>query len=263
MPEPLGQHFLKNTEAIEKIVAAANPQKGDIVIEIGPGAGALTLPLLELCAKNDAQYIGIEKDAELATALSVQLASTHPNAKIYTTDVLAKLPDIVTGLPAKTNYKLIGNLPYYITGAIMRTAGELLPRPALCVFMVQREVGERICAKTGEMSLLSAAVQLWATPKLLFKLPPKDFDPPPKVWSAVISLITRQDVIAPLDAEQYYRALPILFKQPRKTLFNNLREGGVESEKAKRLIEDLGLPLSARPQDLSVEHILALTPLIS
>jgi 16S rRNA (adenine1518-N6/adenine1519-N6)-dimethyltransferase len=266
MAQPLGQHFLKNLSAIERIVDELNISKGEAVIEIGPGRGALTLPLARRCEQVGAKLIAIEKDPELADNLKLLAFSGKKNTEIIYGDVLRELPAIVsryqpvpTGRQVKaSSYKLVGNIPYYITGAILRTISELAEKPTSTVLMVQKEVAERVCAKEGEMNLLSAATQVWSDTEVLFTLSPKEFDPPPKVWSAVMRLDTKKSQLTPEELEKYYRTIKILFKQPRKTLLNNLVEGGVDKEEAKKVLAALKLSPSARAQDLSTENILSL-----
>ncbi len=255
MKKSLGQHFLINQSAIDRIVAAVSPQAGEVVIEIGPGAGALTKPLAEQCAKVGARLIGIEKDEALVGPLARELAD-WPNAEIVSADVRTELPRLTSQLGA---YQLVGNIPYYITGALLRLIGELPQGPRLTTLMIQREVAERVCSPAGQMSLLAAATQIWAEPRLMFVLPPSDFDPPPQVHSAVIQLVTRSDIPDQKTLESYYRALHIIFKQPRKTLLNNLAEALPSRQEASGFLQRLDLPENSRPQDLTIAACLQLS----
>ncbi len=259
MAQPLGQHFLKNLSAIERIVDELNISKGETVIEIGPGRGALTLPLARRCEQVGAKLIAIEKDPGLADNLKLSAFSGKENTEIIYGDVLRELPAIVSRYQLKaSSYKLVGNIPYYITGAILRTISELEHKPKMTVLMTQKEVAERVCAVNGKMNLLAAATQIWSKTKILFLLSPKEFDPPPKVWSAVIKMETNLVPARKENLENYYRKIKIIFKQPRKTLLNNLVEGGVDKEEAKKVLAALKLSPSARAQDLSTENILSL-----
>jgi 16S rRNA (adenine1518-N6/adenine1519-N6)-dimethyltransferase len=121
--------------------------------------------------------------------------------------------------------------------------------------MVQKEVAERVCAKEGEMNLLSAATQVWSDTEVLFALSPKEFDPPPKVWSAVMRLDTKASQLTPEELEKYYRTIKMLFKQPRKTLLNNLTGGGMGKEEAEAIMASFKMPKNIRAQDLSIEDI--------
>src|SRR3989344_1254738 len=223
MNKRLGQHFLINKFAIKKIVAALNLKANDTIIEIGPGKGALTFPLLEECQKLNCKIIGVEKDPELVNKLESYKVKKFYNFEIINGDALKILPDYKL---QTTGYKLIGNIPYYITGKLLRILSELENKPKLIVLTIQREVAERITAKQGEMNLLAAAVQVWAEAEIIGYLKPSDFSPPPKVESAIIKLATRiQPLVTRDGVDDYYKIIKILFKQPRKTLLNNLSAG--------------------------------------
>ena len=137
--------------------------------------------------------------------------------EIIAGDALKMLPDVVSGYGSKTSYKLIGNIPYYITGFLLRTISELEHKPKITVLTVQKEVAKRIC---GEMNLLSASVRYWAEPEIIGIIPKSDFSPQPKVDSAIIRLKTinkkRETGDEAKSAENYHKFIKILFKQPRK-----------------------------------------------
>ena len=257
MSQYLGQHFLKNKSAIKKIIASLDLHSGETIIEIGPGKGALTFPLLHECNRIGAKFIAIEKDRELA----LKLFKSDSELKIELGDALEILPKIITDykLPI-TGYKIVGNIPYYITGKLLRTISELEHKPELTVLMIQKEVAERACAKQGEMNLLAAATQIWAEPEILFTLSPEDFDPPPKVRSAVIRLELRSRNLELGIIKNYYNLIHVIFKQPRKTLYNNLRDGlELPAENIKKALDDMKIDLKSRPQNLSIEQILDLS----
>jgi len=251
MPERLGQHFLKNKEAVTRIINALALKKDELVIEIGPGRGALTHPLLARCAEADCEYVGIERDALLAEELTKELTGSS-KTRVVCDDAVKALPLLVNSLPKSRSIKIVGNIPYYITGALLRVLSELPHKPAATVLMIQREVAERLASE--KMSLLSAATRIWSDAKLLFTLPPKDFDPPPKVYSAVIRLMPVSRQHATTELEKYFTALHIIFKQPRKTLLNNLIAGGLTREEALQKITALSLPENTRPHNLSIEQ---------
>jgi 16S rRNA (adenine1518-N6/adenine1519-N6)-dimethyltransferase len=259
MNKRLGQHFLKNRNATQKIIAALDLQTNDIVIEIGPGAGALTFPLLEECAAKECKVIAIEKDPKLA--YSVQRLADRGNLEIVIGDAIKELPKITNRLALTANrFKVVGNIPYYITGNLLRLLGELVTDYHLpitnVVLMIQKEVAERIVAKPSKMNLLAAATQFWAEPKLLFSLKPADFDPPPKVNSAVIRLIPKKIPNSKLLITNYYRLIHIIFKQPRKTILNNLKSGITASkEEIEAILRKEKIAPDARPQNLTLENI--------
>lgn len=257
MSEYLGQHFLKNKAAIKKIIAALNLRGGETVIEIGPGKGALTFPVFHECNRVGAKFLAIEKDRGLA----LEIFQSEEKIKIELGDALEILPAIVKNL---RNYKIVGNIPYYITGKLLRTISELENKPELTVLMIQKEVAERVSASQGNTNLLAAAVQIWAKPEILFTLPPEDFDPPPKVHSAIIKLKVKSEKLKEEDLNKYYKLIHVIFKQPRKTLYNNLRDGlDLTSEDIKIALDNLKISLKSRPQDLSVEQIMSLSEKLS
>jgi 16S rRNA (adenine1518-N6/adenine1519-N6)-dimethyltransferase len=256
MRQRLGQHFLINKSAIGKIIAALDIQRGDTIVEIGPGKGALTLPLAREC-----RIIGVEKDKILAR----ELAEALPEAKIVEGDVLKILPQLVIDLKLEIgNWKLAGNIPYYITGKLLRIIGELENKPKLTVLTIQKEVAERIVAKPPRMNLLAAAVQIWADPEIIINLKPDDFSPPPKVSSAIIKLIPNLRRSQRLRLGDYYRLIKAVFKQPRKTVLNNLSTGsfdpaGRPKEELLKILQKVGLKGDERPQNLSLEHLIKLS----
>ncbi len=266
MGERLGQHFLKNKSVIPKIVAALELKAGETVIEIGPGEGALTFPLLEKCRTVGCKLIAIEKDRELVDKLkSLKVAGLE----IIGGDALEVLPTLIHNSSfVIPGFKLVGNIPYYITGHLLRVIGELENKPALSVLMIQKEVAERVCAAPPKMNLLAAATQIWAEPEIIARLKPKDFDPPPKVDSAVIKLTTQQ--LTTKDSglraagytprAEYYKLIKLIFKQPRKTAVNNLTNGlKITKKEAVELVKSVGLPENARPQDFRLKQLIELS----
>ena len=258
----LGQHFLKNKEVISQSISALRIRAGDTVIEIGPGTGALTGPLQATCESVGASLVVIEKDESLAASLTLS------PKQVITGDALAELPALAA---AQAEYKVIGNIPYYITGHLLRVLSELTNKPLATVLMVQKEVADRICAAAGSMNLLAAATQLWSDPQFLVRVSPRDFDPPPAVHSAVILLTPRHRSLTNGERTAYYNGLHRIFKQPRKLLINNLSaplSPGVPGKEISRaeaaaLMTSLGLPASTRPQNLTIENLLHLSQKLS
>lgn len=250
MSKRLGQHFLINTAALKKIAAALEIKPGDIIVEIGPGHGELTK---ELRSKNkEVRVIAIEKDRRLAEDLRRKFADGK-NVEIAEGDALRLLPSVTQNLKPIT-YKVAGNIPYYITGHLLRVIGCLEPKPERCVFTVQKEVAERLAAQPPRMNRMAASVQFWAEPKILFSLPKSDFYPPPKVNSTAILFITKE--YPKTAAENYYRTVKILFRQPRKTLLNNLIGAGLSRKEANEILERSGLSPDLRSQNLNIQDIL-------
>jgi 16S rRNA (adenine1518-N6/adenine1519-N6)-dimethyltransferase len=246
MGKRLGQHFLKDQNILKKIIEALEIQSGDFVIEIGPGRGSLTELLMEAPI---GKIIALEKDKKLALDLKLKNRSTTI-LEVIEDDALKALPPITNKL--NRDYKLIGNIPYYITGHLLRIIAELDNKPSLTVFTMQKEVAKRLSAKPPSMNLLAASVQYWADPKIIATIPPGSFIPPPKVDSAIISLRTKHVK----DSERYYKFIRILFKQPRKTILNNLSEGlELEKDVIKEKLTDLDIKERSRPQNLDLETI--------
>jgi 16S rRNA (adenine1518-N6/adenine1519-N6)-dimethyltransferase len=274
MSQKLGQHFLKNKGKIRKIADSLDLKEGDFIVEIGPGHGELTR---ELIAVPNVKVIAVEKDKSLALKLKENFEfrisnfkknSNDKNSKpeVIQGDALKILPSLIQNSKLKTQnsgYKVAGNIPYYITGKLLRVLGELvtgvmtrhnIPPISLVVLMVQKEVAERLTAKPPKMNLLAASVQFWASPEIIDYISRKDFSPPPKVDSAIIKLITKNQQLT--TDENYYKLIKILFKQPRKTILNNLAGGlGKEKKEITEALGRIGINPLDRPQNLSVEKI--------
>jgi 16S rRNA (adenine1518-N6/adenine1519-N6)-dimethyltransferase len=257
MPRFLGQHFLKNDAAIKKIVAAIGLRAGETIIEIGPGHGELTIPLAAAAEKVGASVIAVEKDAKLADALRARI--TIANA-----DILGYL-ESEDFQHIRKPFKLVGNIPYYLTGHLLRIIGGLAtggPKnfaAERCVFTIQKEVAERICAEPPRMNRLAASVQFWAVPKIIARIPRGDFSPPPAVDSAVIQLDAKPLPGATADTSaksaQYYAAVRALFAQPRKTAVNNLVSAGMDRKNVVEMLQNMGVDEKSRPQNLTIKNI--------
>jgi 16S rRNA (adenine1518-N6/adenine1519-N6)-dimethyltransferase len=252
MRQKLGQHFLINKKVLEKIASALELESGDTAIEIGPGHGELTDKILQM-ANGKVQIIAIEKDRTLAEALKQKYAQI-PNIKIIEGDARENLPPIIYQLPTE-NYKLAGNIPYYLTGYLFRIIGDLAQKPIRATFTIQKEVAERICAAPPKMNLLAASIQYWAEPKIIEYVSREAFLPPPEVESAILLLLPRE-ASTKSNKEEYYGLLKIIFKQPRKTILNNLAEGTRKKrETISKMLEKLDIDPGARPAILSISDL--------
>lgn len=236
-----GQHFLKEPSVLHKIVEAAEVGPNDFVVEIGPGRGALTEYLVPVC-KN---LLLIEADPEM---ISVLKEKNWPVQIIQADAAQFDYAAVASG-----PWILIGNLPYNAAAAIIMQALTSSKPPTRAVVMVQKEVAEKMLAKPGQMGLLSLAVQMYARVTRVVNVKPGSFSPPPKVDSTVVRLDIESAIRA--DAEAIIALAKIGFSTPRKQLHGTLAAAGAaSSEKVKNILLKLGLPASARPQELSKEQ---------
>ena len=250
----MGQHFLIDSGVLKRIAAAAELGPQDLVLEIGPGAGALTRHLLS----SGARITAIELDPILAAALPSRLGNP-PNLTVVNGDARTTDLDVLVGPVA--DYKVVGNLPYYAANPIIRRFLELKSResktqPRLIVATLQEEVAHTITAAPGKMGLLSVAVQFYASARLVCSVPPKAFRPPPKVMSAVVRLDVRETpAVNVADEEAFFDVVRAGFSSPRKQLRNSLAHGlGVDTGVVSRLLAEVELDGSRRPATLSLEE---------
>lgn len=214
----LGQNFLVDPTHRARIVDAADLTVDDTVLEIGPGPGVLT----ELIAAAAGRVIAVELDDRLVPFLQERFAA-QPNVTIIHGDILRSDPDaLAEGRP----YKVVANLPYYITSAAIRHLLEAKSAPEVLVLTVQKEVGERMVAQPPNMSLLALGVQFYCTGRIVAKVPAGAFYPVPKVDSAVVRLDRRSTPVAEdVDAGRFFAVARAGFSQPRKQLRNSLASG--------------------------------------
>ncbi len=246
----LGQHFLKDRSVVRQIIRALEPGRGQTIFEIGPGHGELTCALAETCKKNGGDLVAIEKDRALAEKLQID------GVRMIAGDALEFF---TREFAAPESYKITGNIPYYLTGHLLRLISELERKPARCVFMVQKEVAERIVALPPKMNRLAAIVRFWAEPKVVGTVPKKYFLPVPEVDSAILLLDHKKQEAAGDEASQaahYYATVRTLFAQPRKTVLNNLSgKNAQRKEDIVRILEKIHITPESRPQNLTVDDI--------
>ena len=268
----LGQNFLINEGIYKKIVAALEIKKNDTIVEVGPGLGTLTGYL----AESGAEIVTVEKDRLLAAHLKNKFKDSK-NVTITEGDVL-KFNPIIYNLKPKT-YKIVGNIPYYLTSRLLRTILEKWPSPGLVVLMIQKEVAQRIVAKPPEMSLLAVSVQYYARPEIISYISAGSFYPSPKVDSAIIRLASRTQGIGDriIDRGAKYKTLPPTlnptpffrvvragFRGKRKQLINNLTAGlGIEKEKIKEKLLSAGVDYHRRAETLSIKEWQRVTEIFS
>ncbi|MDF2568579.1 MAG: rsmA [Sporomusa sp.] len=253
MSKKLGQNFLIDDNVVDGIVTAAKVAAGDAVLEIGPGIGTLTQGLAEA----GANVTAVELDRRLLDVLGKTLDG-YNNVKILHGDIL-KI-DISQEMNHE-RYKVVANLPYYITTPIiMKFLEERLPIDLL-VTMVQKEVAERMVAKPGgkDYGALTVAVQYYTEPEIMFIVPPKAFVPAPAVESAVIRCTVRTEPPVKLESEKmFFRVVKAAFAQRRKTLSNTLKAGGLEKELLDQVLAQTGIDGMRRGEQLSLEEFAAI-----
>ena len=240
----LGQHWLHDRLVLADIADAAEITKGDTVLEIGPGLGTLTSVLLHR-AKG---VVAVEFDRELAAKLPAQFPGKNLN--VVNADILSF---DLESLPK--NYKVVANVPYYITSKIVAKLMTAKNKPQVTVLLVQKEVAERLAAKPGEMSILAISAQLFAKVTLGTVVPAEFFTPPPKVDSQVVILKTRAEpLLGSVGEKDFFRVVKAGFSAPRKKLRTSIAGGlGLSKEQAETLLESVGISPDVRAESLSVE----------
>jgi 16S rRNA (adenine1518-N6/adenine1519-N6)-dimethyltransferase len=250
----LGQHFLVDEDVLETVMAAADLTPEDTVIEVGPGLGILTR---ELAAK--ARWvIAIELDDKLALALVDSLAGSD-NVVIINRDILGVDPvmllrestaDIPSGL---SSYKVVANLPYYITSPVIRHFLEASVKPEVMVLMVQKEVAEAIAAEPGRRSLLSISVQFYGKPDIMAYVPADSFYPRPEVESAILKIDIYPRPLVDVDTVGFFRVVRAGFTAARKQFVNSLSQGlGLPKEAIRPLLDIAGIDPRRRAETLTI-----------
>lgn len=249
----LGQNFLFDPTIIDRIVAAGEVTANDVVLEIGPGAGSLTRCL----AESAKEVIAVELDDRLIPILQYTLAD-HPNATIIHGDILKiKTSEVLKTSEVHGVYKVVANIPYYLTSAIIRHLLESKVKPSLIVLTVQREVAERLCAKPPEMSVLAASVQVYGEPHIVGKIPASAFYPKPDVDSAIvrIDLFVPQPFTSGEGTDQFFSVVKAGFSQKRKKLKNALASGlKIKMEEVEEMLSKAGIDSNRRAETLTVEE---------
>jgi 16S rRNA (adenine1518-N6/adenine1519-N6)-dimethyltransferase len=242
----LGQHFLTSNKIIERIVTTAGLSAGDVVLEIGPGKGVLTKALLA----SGTRVVAIEKDGDLISHLQQTFMESIQERQLMLLhgDILSFNPT-AQGLP-EHHYKIVANIPYYITGEIIRRFLSETSQPSRMVLLVQKEVAERIVAKDGKESILSLSVKLYGTPKIAVRVPRKFFSPAPDVDSAVLDISNiHRPGLTKQDEARFFELVKLGFSQKRKQVVPLLSK----TLKKDQLITTLaqhGLPATARAEDM-------------
>jgi 16S rRNA (adenine1518-N6/adenine1519-N6)-dimethyltransferase len=256
----LGQHFLIDGEVLRLIASAAELTPTDVIMEIGPGLGVLTKEL----AQQAGGVIAIELDSKLAAILKRTLVS-FKNVFIINKDIIeiepaALLREQRTGFPptisSPFSYKVVANLPYYITSPVLRHFLEASVKPQIMVVMVQKEVAEAIVAKPGGMSLLSISVQFYGKPRIISYVPAQCFYPAPEVDSAILRIdVCPQPAVAVTDEKNFFDLVRAGFSASRKQIVNSLAQG-LELSKTEvlSLLEKAHIVPQRRAETLSLDE---------
>jgi 16S rRNA (adenine1518-N6/adenine1519-N6)-dimethyltransferase len=243
----LGQNFLLSERLLERIIASADLDGKDTVLEVGAGLGALSSRLAQSCGR----VVALEVDGRLLPLLQETLAP-FPNVQVVRGDILAMEPGDLVSPP----YKVVANLPYYITSAVLRHFLEARAKPSLLVVTVQREVAQRIVAGPGQMSLLAVSVQFYGRPRIVAKAPPGAFYPSPGVTSAVLRIdLYESPPVEVTDVERFFEIVRAGFSQRRKQLRNSLSQGlDLPADEVVLALRRVGLQETQRAQELSIDQ---------
>ncbi len=239
----LGQHWLTDDASLGAMCNSGSVVAGDVVLEIGPGTGTLTRKLLD----RGAQVIAVELDHRLADSLQKKFIGANLSLKlenILTFD-LTKLPK---------SYKLVSNIPYYLTSKLIRIISESTNPPSVAVLLIQKEVAERVVAQPGTMSILSVSCQFFWDTSLGIKVPAALFAPPPKVDSQILVLTRKAAQPFDVDQKAFFRLVRIGYSNRRKKLSNSLMSGlQITKSDAEVLVDRSGFSPNVRPQELSLK----------
>ncbi len=245
----LGQHFLKSEPALMAILTASDPHTDDIILEIGPGEGVLTKILLP----NAKKIVAVEKDNRLIPILKEKFGKEIENGKLdlMEKDILDFDPEILKSYDHP--YKVIANIPYYITGEILRKFLDCNYQPQQMTLLIQKEVAERIVARDGKESLLSLSVKIFGDPVIIRSVPRGSFAPPPSVDSAIINIENiSKSKLKDMDEKLFFEVIHLGFSHKRKQLLPNLSKK-FEKENLINIFKELNLDLKTRAEDLPLE----------
>ncbi|MEM7132209.1 MAG: 16S rRNA (adenine(1518)-N(6)/adenine(1519)-N(6))-dimethyltransferase RsmA [Chloroflexota bacterium] len=270
----LGQNFLTDESHLDRIIHVAQLTQDDSVLEVGPGLGGLTRRL----AERTANVVGVELDDRLIELLRIQFAN-QPHVRIVHADILSVDPESLfqtsqvqtsqvqinhskesdvecTRSAGPPSYRVVANLPYYITSAVLRHLLEAKTPPTSAIVMVQKEVAERICAKPGKLSILGVSIQFYAEPTLLHHVPAGAFYPRPKVDSAVLNLsVYPQPRLSHVVPSLFFRIVKAGFSQKRKQLLNSLSAGlALPKPVATQALEQSSIDPRRRAESLAIEE---------
>jgi len=240
----LGQHWLHDQASLDGIVDAADVKSGDQVLEIGPGLGTLT----DVLIKRGAKVTALEFDQDLVPKLQQKYANVD-GVTILLGDI--RTFDFSTMVHG---YKIIANIPYYLTSHLIRSISETTNPPFIASLLIQKEVAERLCASPGQMGILSVTSQFYFDCQLGIEVPARLFTPPPKVDSQVAVLRRRMEKLFDVDEQKFFNLVKAGFSEKRKTLRNSLSGGlRIEKENVEVLLASAEMKPTARAQELSLQ----------
>jgi 16S rRNA (adenine1518-N6/adenine1519-N6)-dimethyltransferase len=249
----LGQNFMHDPNALEKIVTTAELMPEDTVVEIGPGTGGLTAKLAQMARR----VVAVELDERLVPVLEERFAEAR-NVYLVFNDILKTN---VAQLVGPKPYVVVANVPYYITSEILRYLLETEQRPQRIVITMQYEVAERIVAKPGDLSLLGVSVQYFGVPRIVGRLKPAVFWPRPGIDSAILRIDTHPQPIVDVPSDKlFFRVVRAGFSQKRKQLKNSLSGGlQMKSKVAGDYLAQAGIDASRRAETLTLDEWALLT----
>lgn len=269
----LGQNYLADRRYLAPILDAAELSAGDSVLEIGPGTGVLT----DVLAERAGCLVAVELDRRLIEPLRQRFAG-RPHVHIIHGDILEHAPDEIVASacsgegeigregggepisnlpisPSSYRYKVVANLPYYITSAVLRHLLEAQSPPTLAVIMVQWEVAQRICATPGDMSLLAVSVQFYAEPRIVQRVPAAAFSPRPKVDSAILHLLVRPQPAVEVEPRLFFTVVRAGFSQKRKQIHNSLAAAlSLDKATVQQWLAEAGIQPARRAETLSLDE---------
>ena len=262
----LGQNFLIDEKVLGKIIQASELSKNDIVLEIGPGLGTLTNELIKKCKR----VVAIEKDKKMAELIKEECDEIPPapfakggetngfssSVNIINDDILKiNLNELINKHSENKKYKLISNIPYYITSSVIKLFLENSIQPELIVLLVQKEVAERICAKPGKLSVLALSVQIYGEPEIINYVDKSSFYPKPKVDSAILRIKNIKKNYSEEHYKKLFKIIKIGFSSKRKKLLNNLSAGlQIDKKESESILQQAKINSNARAQELSLEE---------
>ena len=258
----LGQNFLIDEKVLNKIIKASELNKNDFVLEIGPGLKTLTNELVKKCKRvvaieKDKKMTGLIKEEGRPKATLANVAFGFPSdLKIINDDILKiNLNELINKHSENKKYKLISNIPYYITSPVIKLFLENSIQPELIVLLVQKEVAERICAGPEKLSVLALSVQIYGEPEIIGYVDKSAFYPEPKVDSAILRIKNIKKNYSDEYYKQLFKIIKIGFSSKRKKLINNLSAGlQISKEDASQILSKAKINPNARAQELSLEE---------